>query len=152
MNNIGLYLNITKFKSFYETIPYFLIVPTIEIAKQEILKILSTYFKVLNIDYPLEFHEFEFIWFNQQYINVSAFSYKLFINNKWEEPWELQELYNDILEIMHDEEIKLINESVQDDEEDENEPKDIIDPELKQHVEFEEDTVKECFCAKCQDR
>jgi hypothetical protein len=58
------------------------------------------HFTPLNIDFPLELTEFENIWFNQTYVSADAFTYKIFQNNAWSEPWSQQDIYDDVLEIM----------------------------------------------------
>ncbi len=106
MSKIGLFIGITKSSTYFESINDYKVVDTIDEAHMELINYLVKHLGVLNIDYPLSFEDFEYIWFNEQYVKSSVFNYKLFVNDKWVEPWESQEIYSDVLDKMFDEEIK----------------------------------------------
>lgn len=98
MNKIGLIITINKFKHCFETNQTTMICETIDEAKNILINHLTKEFSNLNIDYPFDLIDFEYHWLGQQYVNTDAFTYKLFINDKWHEPWELQEIYSDVLD------------------------------------------------------
>ena len=106
MSKVGLFIGITKSNTYFESINEYKVVDTIEEAYVELINYLVRHLGVLNIDYPLAFEDFEYIWFNEQYVKMSAFNYKLFVNDKWSEPWESQEIYSDVLDKMFDDEAK----------------------------------------------
>ena len=103
---LGLIVTINKFKSYFSSIVSYTTCDTIEEAKKELTTYLAAHLNNLNIDYPMELSDFEYLWFNQSYVNANAFTYKIFQENKWIEPWTLDEIYEDVLERMHNEEIK----------------------------------------------
>lgn len=107
MNSIGLIININKYITHYsENRQFTFICNDLEDVKNILINHLVTIFQNLEIDFPEDFDDFSYIWFNQQYTKCNVFDYKIFINNKWEEPWELQEIYSEVLEKMYEEEIK----------------------------------------------
>ena len=106
MSKVGLFIGITKSSTYFESINEYKVVDTIDEARVELINYLVRQLGVLNIDYPLSVEDFEYIWFNEQYVKSSVFNYKLFVNDKWVEPWESQEIYSDVLDKMFDEETK----------------------------------------------
>ena len=98
MNKIGLSLTINKYSTYYESINQFLLFDTVDNARRELINILVSHYKKLNINYPLQLIDFEYEIFNQSYVKADAFVYKIFQDNKWEEPWETQEIYDDVIE------------------------------------------------------
>lgn len=170
MNNIGLIVTLNKFNTYFETKQETFICESEEKAREELINLLVNNFKSLNIDFPQELVDFEYIWFKQQYVNCNCFDYKLF-NSKWSEPWEPQDIYSEVLDRMFDEDSKNPpdfseiygepnpDESKQDKftmendekiQELENKLKEIISQAKTAHV--KEDQVKECKCEKCQNR
>ena len=104
MNNIGLIVFINKCDNYFETINRTYLCDSIEDAKSKLIEALSKEFSYKNIDYPLELIDFEYHWFNNQYVSADSFYYKLFIDGNWSEPWERQEIYSDVLEKMLEQE------------------------------------------------
>ena len=170
MNKIGLSLTINKYSTYFECINNFLMFDTLEDAKNELINILVSHYKKLHIDFPQNLVDFEYELFNHQYIKADAFTYKLFQNNKWEEPWETQDIYDDIIDKMIKEETdnppefseiygepdpdeNIINKfTMENDEcyqEMENKLKEIINQ--SSTAKLKEDQVKDCKCKACQD-
>jgi hypothetical protein len=55
-----------------------------------------------NIDYPLFLDDFaSLFWYNDNYMDNEVFNYNVFYNNEWIQPWELQELYEETIKIIH---------------------------------------------------
>ncbi len=98
MSSVGLVIVINKYKNYFETKQHFLICDTLFNTKEKLLELLTEYFNKINIDYPLKLEDFEYEWFGQQYVKSNAFSYKIFVDGKWDEPWELQDIYDEVLE------------------------------------------------------
>ncbi len=73
---------------------------TFDEAKEELIKCIALEFNKLDIDFPLELVDFECEWFDRNYMIANAFSYNIFDSNenKWEKPWELDEIYSAVLE------------------------------------------------------
>ena len=103
MSKVALSLTVNKFSNYFEAIPYFLTFDTLENAKNEMINILVTHYKKLHINYPQEILDFEYINFNKEYVKAESFIYKIYYNDKWDEPWENQDIYSDVIE-------KIINE------------------------------------------
>jgi hypothetical protein len=167
MNNIGLYLTINKFTTYFETNTFTSIHQTLEEAKERIITTLSSEFNKLNIDFPSEIDEFEHIWFKQQYVKANCFDYRIW-NNLWTRPWDDYEIYAEVLEKMHQQEIanppdfsELYGEpnpdenkidkfrmEISDEMVDfENKLKDII--EQSKNTDVFDDSIKKCECDKC---
>lgn len=100
MNKVGLTVTINKYKTYFASIQTSIVCDNIDDAYTELVKYIVAHFTPLNIDFPLELDEFENIWFNQTYVSADAFTYKIFHNNSWTEPWSRQDIYDDVLEIM----------------------------------------------------
>lgn len=100
MNKIGLLVTLNKFTTYFETIQIDYVCETLDEAKEMLVNYLANHFKDLNIDYPLELIEFEYHWFKQQYVNSNSFYYKIFMDGKWSEPWETQDIYSDVYDKM----------------------------------------------------
>jgi len=79
----------------------------IDEAKNKLISILVDKFKNLNIDFPLFLSDLEYIWFNEESIELPIFTYKIF-DDKWTNPWEEQEIYTDVLDKLHEIEINTI--------------------------------------------
>ena len=50
---------------------------------------------------PMEYGYFVPIWYSTISADAEPFDYKIFINNKWTSPWDMEDLYNDVYEILH---------------------------------------------------
>jgi hypothetical protein len=79
-------------------------VNTIDEAKNKLISILVNNFKDMNIDFPLLISDFEYLWFNEEAKNLPVFTYKIY-NNNWDNPWDEQEIYTDVLEQLYELEI-----------------------------------------------
>lgn len=65
-----------------------------------IVNIKNNIFK--NIDYPPNLDDFATLhWYNDNYMENNIYDYKIFYNNEWSQPWELQDLYEEVIEIIH---------------------------------------------------
>ena len=170
MNQIGLSLTINKFTTYFESIPHFLMFDTLENARIELINILVTHYKKLHINYPPVLVDFEYELFSQNYVKADAFVYKIFNNDRWDEPWETQDIYDDVIEKIIKEESdnppefseiygepdpdeNIINKfTMENDEcyqEMENKLKEIISQ--TNTVKFKEEQVKDCKCKSCQE-
>ena len=74
----------------------------IDDAKKELINYLSNEINKLHIDFPISINDFEYLWFehnNMEHLE-NVFSYNIFdtIDFKWKKIWDIQEIYNDILE------------------------------------------------------
>jgi hypothetical protein len=102
----GLIINLNKYNSFCEIIHKTFICDNLEDCKNQLINFLIDEFKDLNIDFPLELNEFEYIILNQNYINTNIFNYMIFYDDKWITPWELDDIYTELLEKIHELDIK----------------------------------------------
>lgn len=100
MNKIGLIINISKYNNYFETSNTTFLCDTIDEAKGKMIEYLVTQMGSLNIDYPMDLHDFEYIWFKQTYVNTNAFTYFIFNDTKWHQPWDLQDIYDEFLDKM----------------------------------------------------
>lgn len=170
MSKIALSLTVNKFISHFESISYYLTFDTLENVKTEIINILVTHYKKLHINYPHNLVDFEYEIFNQQYVKADTFNYKIYYNDKWEEPWENQDLYDEVIEKIINEEIEnppdfseiygepdpdenIINSFTMENDECyqqmESKLKEIICQSA--NIKIKEDTVKDCKCKSCQE-
>jgi hypothetical protein len=59
------------------------------------------------IDFPDDLEEFTNIyWYENNVMNNEVFDYNICINNEWKQPWTLQEIYNDVIDIIHKNDIQ----------------------------------------------
>jgi hypothetical protein len=125
MTNYGLIVIINKYDNYFETIKETFVCTNLDDCKEKLINYLALEFNKLTIDFPLELNDFEYIWFKHNYTKSNVFSYTIFNSEiiKWEEPWELQDLYYEVIEKIHEIEIadgidftKLYAESNLDDE------------------------------------
>ena len=170
MNKIGLSLTINKFTTYFESIPHFLMFDTLDNARNELINILVTHYKKLYINYPPVLVDFEYEIFSQNYVKADAFVYKIFSNDRWDEPWESQDIYDDVIERIIKEESdnppefseiygepdpdeNIINKfTMENDEcyqEMENKLKEIISQ--SSDLKIKDDQVKDCKCKSCQE-
>ena len=96
---IGLIININyKLNRIEKTFN----INNIEEARIELVNYLSNEFNKLNIDFPLDYHDFEYLWY--EYNNMdhldNIFTYNIYDTNDftWKKIWNEQEIYNDILD------------------------------------------------------
>ena len=82
------------------------------------------------IDYPADLDEFTNIyWYENNSMNNEVFDYYIFINDEWKQPWTLQEIYDDVIEIIYKNDIQnaILNPKNQPDYESEDEDDHIQD-------------------------
>ena len=82
------------------------------------------------IDYPTDLDEFTNIyWYENNSMNNEVFDYYIFINDEWKQPWTLQEIYDDVIEIIYKNDIQnaILDPKNQPDYESENEDDAILD-------------------------
>jgi hypothetical protein len=172
MSKIGLIITINRFKTYFESNSHTTLHETINDARNKLVEILVENFKHINIDFPNNLVDFEYLWFKQQYVNANAFTYKIFDNNHWVEPWDSDDIYDDVL-------IKLEEYEIQNAPDfskmyGEPDPNSMIDTDDKSNIEYNEQThefesklkeiisqaqsisvkeeeVKDCSCEKCQE-
>jgi len=98
LSNVGLVVYLVKFKTYFETEIKTFNCLNLTDAKKKLVRYLADSFQHLSIDFPDDLLDFEYIWFQQQYVKSSAFNYKVFYESKWVEPWDNQQIYADVLE------------------------------------------------------
>jgi hypothetical protein len=164
--SIGLIINYTRYITYFDITQDKFICDDLNQAKNFLINYIVSKFLFLNIDFPLDLLDLEYLVFDNQYINTNIFTYDLFINNKWEKPWELQEIYNDVLSILQEKEnnknidfSQLYSEPNPDENlnnnfvENENNSElthiinNIIDE--SKNIKLTDNFVKECKCEKC---
>jgi hypothetical protein len=172
MSKIGLIITINRFTSYFESNSRATLHETINDARNKLVEILVENFKHINIDFPNNLVDFEYLWFKQQYINANAFTYKIFDNNRWAEPWDSDDIYDDVLVKLEEYEIqnapdfsKMYGEPDPDSKSEAddkfnieyNEQTHEFESKLKeiisqaQSVSVKEEEVKDCPCEKCQE-
>jgi len=174
MNKIGLIVNINKYKHYFETSNATFVCDTFDNIKEKLINHLVLHFGNLNIDYPMDLTDFEYIWFNQNYVNTNAFSYFIFSQSdqsaKWSQPWELQEIYDDFLDKMVEKDSlnppdfdTIYGEPNPDEDMDDNftmdhnEEIEKFEKKLNEimtnakNIEIHENQVKDCDCDKCKE-
>ena len=171
MNKIGITVTINKYTTYFDSISYYLIVDSIEQANKYLIDTLVENFKYINIDFPNNLVDFEYHWFKQQYVKANSFTYKILSDNVWTEPWDYDDIYDDVLTKLEEYEIqnapdfdKIYGEPHPDVEVDDkfnienNEHTHEFEAKLKDIISQaqsvktnNEDTVKDCSCEKCQE-
>ena len=170
MSKFPVSLTVNKYVNHFESIPYFLIFESLEYAKLGIINILVTHYKKLHVNYPHDLVDFEYLLFDQNYVKADAFVYKIYQNDQWEEPWEPQDIYDEVIERIIKEESEnppefseiygepdpdenIINKfTMENDEcyqEMENKLKEIISQSCD--LKIKDDQVKDCKCKLCQE-
>ena len=170
MTKLGLTITINKFTTYFESKNYFLLCDTIDDAKNKLIEIIVDNFKYINIDFPDNLVDFEYQWFNKQYVNASSFTYNLFHNDNWSSPWDNDEIYDDVLVKLEEYEIQnapdfsqMYGEPDPDSNVDDkfsiehNEQTHEFESKLKeiisqsQNVKLKDDEIKDCPCDKCKE-
>lgn len=170
MNKIGLVVNVNKFNHNFDVSNITLVCDSMDDVKEKLINYLILQLGNLDIDYPMDLTEFENIWFKENYVNTNAFSYFIFQNNKWVQPWDLQEIYDDFLDKMieHDSsnppDFDTIYGEPNPDEEvnddftmDQSEDIQKFEKKLAEimanakSVDFKEDQIKDCDCNQCKE-
>ena len=166
---VGLVITYVSFNKNIEIINDYIICQDIENSKIELIKYFSNKIQNLNIDYPLEYEKLEYLVFNDNYINCNMINYKIFNNNTWSDPWDIQEIYDEVLELLlqkeNEQEIdmnelygepnaeKLIAEnhfSICSDLKYQKLEKEIVNILSKsEHINLKDEFAKNCSCEKC---
>ena len=102
---IALIITINKYDIYFSSEILTFTCDNITNTYEKLINTLIKYFNI-NIDFPNELSEFEYLWFDKQYTKLSTFTYNIFSNNEWSTPWESQSIYDDILEKINELEIK----------------------------------------------
>jgi hypothetical protein len=76
---------------------------TLEQCYQELLECLVQEFKQFKNDYPMTLDDFNILWFDKIFeyygdFDYDCFTYSIFNNNEWIEPWNKDDIYNDLLD------------------------------------------------------
>ncbi len=170
MSKIGLVVNINKFNHYFETSSTTFICNDLEEAKNKLIDHLVVNMGNLNIDYPMDFTDFEYIWFKQNYVNTEAFIYYIYAEETWFRPWDSQDIYSDFLDKMIEKDssnppdFETIYGEPNPDEETEdkfsmeqNEEIQELEKKLSEIItnaktsNNHEDQVKECNCERCKE-
>ena len=164
MENIGLIVIINKFNKYFESQTFTFMSDTLITAKSNLINLIVENLKNINIDFPDKLIDFEYEWFNHQYVNCNVFSYKILMNNTWSEPWDYDDLYDDILIKLEAYEIQTVPDFTQLYSEPDGETEDnydcqtnIFEAKIKEIIsqtndkKLEDDYVKDCSCDKCKE-
>lgn len=100
-SKVGLIINVVKYKTYFETDIKTFECNSLKDAKIKLVNYLTDIYKHLVIDFPENMLDFEYIWFHEQYVKANAFNYKIYHNHKWSEPWELQNIYDSVLDTIN---------------------------------------------------
>jgi len=157
-----------KFKNNFDVTTKNFICDNLDDAKNKLIDYLVSEFEHLKLNFPLEFTDFEYLWLNQQYISCDMLNYKLFINNQWEEPWDLQDIYSDVIDKLMEKDMNKgfnFSEIYGEPDADEsnnnnfnienNEFNFEIEQKIQEiinnskNIKLQEDFVKDCKCVKC---
>ena len=129
MTTFALTITLNKFTKYFESINKTFTCSDLEVTKSVLINFIASHINHLTIDYPLTLEEFEYIWFDEQYVKCNLFSYNVFNvqTNEWINPWSLDEIYEDTLAYLHAKELlvpvdlsKLYGEPNPDEDEDDN--------------------------------
>jgi len=120
MSELGFYLIITKpNKHKIETITKTDTAKNLDDAKNKIIYLIQEELQKIN-NLPDNLSDFIPIWFSKISADAEPFDYKIFCEGTWIKPWDLDELYENVYEILHKLELfeGYINTENQQDEED----------------------------------
>lgn len=95
---IAIIININKFNKYFDYETHTFVCNDLNECYEKLINTLVSVFINTDIDYPDDLIDFDYLWFNRQYVKIPSFYYKIFSNNIWDNPWENQEIYSDILD------------------------------------------------------
>ena len=95
---IGLIITINKYTSWFSSNTDTFTFNTLDEVQNKLVNYLTEKVITMNIDFPQELEDFEYVWFKENYLNAPFFSYKIFNNNDWSEPWDKQDIYSLVLD------------------------------------------------------
>lgn len=104
MSKIGLIVTINKFVKFYQSDEKTFVCDTLEMARKNLINYLAEEFNKIVVDFPIELDDLRYVWFDESYVDADIFRYKVFNNGIWEEPWEAQDVYSDVYDMMFEKE------------------------------------------------
>lgn len=102
MNNIGLTVTVNKYVTSFQSNTVTFVCDTLDNIKTELIKCIAEQFNYLNIDFPLNYCDFEYHCFDTQPVKGDAINYGVFNNNVWSSPWSLQDIYSDVLDYLQE--------------------------------------------------
>jgi len=60
-----------------------------------------------NIDFPVDVDDYSTLFWNNEYsMDNNFFDYQIFYKDKWIKPWELQDIYEKVINIIHNVDIQ----------------------------------------------
>ena len=68
--------------------------------RKKIIYIIQEELSAIN-NLPIDYASFVPIWYTNISADAEPFDYKIFINNKWILPWDIEDLYEEAHEILH---------------------------------------------------
>jgi hypothetical protein len=95
---IGLIITINKYNSWFSSNTETFTFNTLEDVQKKLVSYLSDILIDNNLDFPQELEDFEYLWFNENYVNSPFFNYRLFNDNIWSQPWDNQDIYSLVLD------------------------------------------------------
>ena len=105
ISKYGLFINMNKYNNQCEIFHSTHICNSLDDCKNKLIDYLVLQFNNLYIDFPLDILDFEYIYLNQNYINTNIFNYSIFHEDQWIHPWEHQDIYTDVLNKLHENDI-----------------------------------------------
>lgn len=82
-----------------------------------------------NCDFPDSYEKFiNTIWYNQLSADAEPFEYKIFNCNEWVSPWDIEDLFDEAVEILH--KIDVLNAIIVESNKDEEEFEDDVEEEI----------------------
>lgn len=98
---------INKYINYFDQFKYHKICDTMKECESVLVDFISGHVKDLNIDFPLDLEDFNTIWFDNNRVEADSFTYLIIPLNKssitynWNEPWNLNDVYDLLLDNIH---------------------------------------------------
>ena len=102
MNNLGLTVTVNKYITSFQSNTKTFVCDSLDNIKNELIKFIADQFNHFNIDFPIDYCDFEYHCFDSQPVKADAINYSVFNNNSWSSPWSLQEIYLDVLDYLQE--------------------------------------------------
>lgn len=103
MSKIGLIVIINKYSTYFKNTIKTFECSSLDETKTKLIEYLAEELNKEEIDFPIELDDLRFKWFNESYVDCDIFSYKVF-DNIFTEPWELQDIYSEVYDLMFNKE------------------------------------------------
>jgi hypothetical protein len=103
MSNFGLIIIINKYNKHFQSIIKTFQLSSLDEAREKLVEYLAEELNKEEIDFPIELEDLRYKWFNETYVDCDIFSYKVYDNN-FTEPWESQDIYSDVYDLMFNKE------------------------------------------------